>query len=240
MIELFSCNCDNIIIDVCKYQFNNMKNTQKTLVSLALRYNLMLDALSELISKENDLEVVNQSNNLIELIDSLSKAKFDILVLDSNISGLDVNKIAEINSNNNNANILLLVDNDVNDNYLVNYVKAGIKGYFFKEHELTQLIKSIRVIKDGELWVERRLLPKIIDDDELGVENRNDSPVYKLTQAELRIFKLVLAGYTNKQIAEEVFISEKTVKFHLYKVFRKLSVKSRSELIIFGFKNGFA
>ena len=217
-----------------------MEKSQKISVSLALRYKLLLDAFNELISKENDLEVVSQSNNLIELIDALSDVKFDILVLDSELLGLDVSKISEINSRFGKAHILLLVNNGIDDNYLVSYVKAGIKGYFFKDNGFPQFLKSIRVINDGELWVERRLLPKIIDENELGPEHQDDSPIYKLTQAEMKIFKLVLEGYTNKHIADEVFISEKTVKFHLYKVFRKLSVKSRSELIIFGFKNGLA
>ncbi len=84
------------------------------------------------------------------------------------------------------------------------------------------------------------MLPKIIDGVDIDLEDRSDLPVYNLTQAEFRIFKLVLNGLTNNQIANQLFISDKTVKFHLYKIFRKLSVKSRSELIIFGFRNGLA
>lgn len=218
-----------------------MTKSKTIKVSLAINYQLILDAISELISRQDDIEVLNKSSNLVDLMESISSVKSDMLIIDVNIPKLDISKINKINyENKNNPNILLLVDNEVEEIKLVSFVKNGIKGYFYKENEFDQLLKCIRVINDGELWVERKLLPKIIDDNELAESYDDESPVYKLTQAELRIFKLVLNGYTNKQIAEEVYISEKTVKFHLYKVFRKLSVKSRSELIIFGFKNGFA
>ena len=62
--------------------------------------------------------------------------------------------------------------------------------------------------------------------------------IYDLTETEIKIIKLVLTGMTNKEIADELYISEKTVKFHLYKVFKKLKVKNRSELMLFGFRNG--
>jgi DNA-binding NarL/FixJ family response regulator len=60
-----------------------------------------------------------------------------------------------------------------------------------------------------------------------------------LTEAETKIVKLVFSGLNNKDIARDIFLSEKTVKFHLYKIYRKLSVKSRSQLILYGLKKGF-
>ena len=68
---------------------------------------------------------------------------------------------------------------------------------------------------------------------------KRKSAVYELTETETKIVKLVLNGLSNKDIAKDLYISEKTVKFHLYKIFKKLSVKNRSALILYGFRNGF-
>ena len=70
-------------------------------------------------------------------------------------------------------------------------------------------------------------------------QDKSKGQIYDLTESEIKIIKLVLNGYTNKSIADELYISEKTVKFHLYKIFKKLTVKNRSELILFGFRHGF-
>jgi len=68
--------------------------------------------------------------------------------------------------------------------------------------------------------------------------DKGKGEIYNLTETEIKIVKLVLNGMTNKDIANELYISDKTVKFHLYKVFKKLTVKNRSELILFGFRHG--
>lgn len=80
---------------------------------------------------------------------------------------------------------------------------------------------------------------KVVDGESYPTKEVNlKGQVYDLTETEIKIIKLVLTGMTNKEIADGLYISEKTVKFHLYKVFKKLALKNRSELMLFGFRNG--
>jgi two-component system response regulator DegU len=80
---------------------------------------------------------------------------------------------------------------------------------------------------------------KVVDGSTYPTKEVNlKGQIYDLTETEIKIIKLVLTGMTNKEIADELYISEKTVKFHLYKVFKKLTLKNRSELMLFGFRNG--
>ena len=184
------------------------------------------------------MQITGTAGNVIDLIEGVETKQSDIIVVDHDIKNLDLEKIVELNKKSGNANLILLVDREVSQSSIVNYVKQGIKGYFYKENRLEKFLKSIRVIHEGELWVERKLLPRIIDESAAEEKGQDEIPIYDLTKAEFRVLKLVLEGKTNMQIAESLSISDKTVKFHLYKIFKKLSVKTRSQLIIFGYRNG--
>lgn len=216
----------------------NTDNKSRIKVFLAVHNALLLDSLSRIIKEEDDLLISGTAGNVIDLIEGVESENSDILVVDHDIKNLDLEKITELNKKNGNANIIMLVDSEVSQNSIVNYVKQGIKGYFYKENRLEKFLKSIRVIHEGELWVERKLLPRIINESAAEHEQQDEMPIYDLTQAEFRVLKLVLKGKTNMQIAKSLSISDKTVKFHLYKIFKKLSVKTRSQLIIFGYQNG--
>lgn len=216
----------------------NTDEQKKIKIFLAINYKLVLESINEILHDELDFEIEGVSNNVLDLINGIESSDIDVLIIDNDLENLDLKKIVEINKHNSNANIILLIDSKIDQNQLVEYVKLGVKGYYYKDNHLEQFLKSIRVISGGELWVERKLLPKIIDDSNKTTDKDEDLPLYDLTPAEFRILKLVLQGLSNQKIAESLSISDKTVKFHLYKIFKKLSVKTRSQLIIFGYKNG--
>jgi two-component system response regulator DegU len=115
----------------------------------------------------------------------------------------------------------------------------GIRGYMVKDTDSKHLIKSVTAVHNGELWVERKLMGKAMDGSVHPAKSvRGKGERYDLTETEIKMIKLVLNCYTNKDVANELYISEKTAKFHLYKVFKKFKVKNRSELILFGFRHG--
>ena len=218
----------------------SIEENKKIKVFLAINYKLVLESIKEILHDELDFEIVGLTNNVLDLINDIEALEIDVLVVDHDLENLDMKKISELNKNNSNANLILLIDHKIEQEKLVEYIKLGVKGYYYKENQLEQFLKSLRVISEGEMWVERKLLPQIIDDSNKPAKDRDgeDLPLYNLTPAEFRILKLVLKGLSNQKIAEALSISDKTVKFHLYKIFKKLSVKTRSQLIIFGYKNG--
>lgn len=218
----------------------SVEEKTKIKVFLAINYKLVLESIKGILHDELDFEIVGLTNNVLDLINDIGALEIDLLVIDHDLENLDMKKISELNKNNSNANLILLIDHKIEQEKLVEYIKLGVKGYYYKENQLEQFLKSLRVISEGEMWVERKLLPQIIDDSNKPEKNKDgeDLPLYNLTPAEFRILKLVLKGLSNQKIADALSISDKTVKFHLYKIFKKLSVKTRSQLIIFGYKNG--
>ncbi len=211
--------------------------TIKTII--ACSHYLYGAGVSVILSEDRKIEVVSVVSNLIDLIESSKQHHFDIMLLDVELKGLNLNKILELVKKNTIAKVILLINKDYSENLLINGIRSGIRGYVQKDVDPCEVTKSVKAVYDGELWAERKLMGKVVDGATYPTkEVKLNGQIYDLTETEIKIIKLVLTGMTNKEIADDLYISEKTVKFHLYKVFKKLSLKNRSELMLFGFRNG--
>ncbi len=210
----------------------------KTIV--ACRYPLVQEGLSKILEEDKAIKVVSGVSNLIDLIESCKQFDFDILLLGVELKGLNLTKILGLVKKNKSAKVILLIDRDYSENLLINAIRSGVRGYVLKDVDSSHLIKSVKAVLDGELWAERKLMGKVVDGSSYPTKKLEvKGQIYDLTETEIKIIKLVLTGMTNREIADELYISEKTVKFHLYKIFKKLTVKNRAGLILFGFRNGF-
>ena len=216
----------------------NKPQTVKTIV--ACRYPLVQEGLSKILEEDKAIKVVSGVSNLIDLVESSKQFDFDILILDVELKGLNLTKIVGLVKKNKSAKVILLIDRDYSENLLINAIRSGVRGYVLKDVDSSHLIKSVKAVFDGELWAERKLMGKVVDGSSYPTKKLEvKGQIYDLTETEIKIIKLVLTGMTNREVADELYISEKTVKFHLYKIFKKLTVKNRAGLILFGFRNGF-
>lgn len=217
----------------------SVNNNEPIRTIVACHFPLLREGISKILEDGENIEVVAKVSNLIDLIQSCEGHAFDILLLDVELRGLNLTRIMSLIKKNKASKVILIVDNDYNENLLINAIRSGVRGYLVKDTDSNHLIKSIAAVHSGELWVERKLMGKVLDGSAYPAKTvRGKGEVYDLTETEIKIIKLVLNGYTNKNVSDELYISEKTVKFHLYKVFKKLKVKNRSELILFGFRHG--
>lgn len=215
------------------------KNSKVINTIIACPHAIYGSGLAKILTDDKKINVVSVVSTLIDLIDFSKQKKFDILLLDVELKGLNLNKILSLVNKNKNAKVILLIDKSYSENLLINGIRSGIRGYLQKNVEASELIQSVKAVNDGELWAERKLMGKVVDGSVYPTKEVNlKGQIYDLTETEIKIIKLVLTGMTNKEIADELYISEKTVKFHLYKVFKKLTLKNRSELMLFGFRNG--
>lgn len=112
-------------------------------------------------------------------------------------------------------------------------IKAGIRGFIKTTDQAIIIAKALRSVYGGEIWAERRVLEKAIANPMLLPETlQSHVPgLPPLTNREMEMLTLVLQGATNREIADRSKISERTVKTHLYRVYRKLKVKSRTKAI---------
>jgi DNA-binding NarL/FixJ family response regulator len=120
-------------------------------------------------------------------------------------------------------------------------LKLGIRGLLLKEEHADTLFKAIEKIHGGEIWFDRTIMSKTILQLVNEKQFMNDFPkahvTNALTEREKQVVELICKGKKNKGIADELFITETTVRHHLTSVFNKLEITSRLELVVYAFKN---
>lgn len=119
------------------------------------------------------------------------------------------------------------------DSVLIEEIRHGVRGYLRTTDPPALVAKAVRGVVAGEIWAERRILAKAISQSMLMPETllSHVPNLQPLTNREMDMLNMVLKGATNREIAEMSNISERTVKTHLYRVYRKLKVKSRAKAI---------
>lgn len=117
-------------------------------------------------------------------------------------------------------------------------MRHGVRGFFYEDDSLEQMIKGISLVFAGELWVSRKIMTECILSDRTRNEKRNsrESVAAQLTQREAEILSLLAVGYSNESIGEKLFISPHTVKTHLYNIFKKINVPNRLQAALWAAK----
>lgn len=198
-------------------------------------HSLIREGLKQLLELEGDFQVIVEACDGIECMEKLKEQIPDVLLLDINMprmNGLEV--LQKIKDEKIDVKILVLtVHNEVE--YLLKAVDIGINGYLLKDSESSELKKAILSVVDGEDYIQPSLIPvlnaKMIDRD------MDSEKIEKLTKRELEVLKLLAVGMYNKGVADELHISERTVKNHVSSIFKKIDVSDRTQAAVFAIRN---
>jgi two-component system, NarL family, nitrate/nitrite response regulator NarL len=199
------------------------------------------DGLCRLLTLEEDFEVVAQAQDGYQVLDVLQQHEPNILLLDLKMPGLDgLATLQRLQAEKNKARVIVLTaSNDKNE--FVQAMKLGASGIVLKQTATELLIKSIRKVHAGEIWLDSHTTAAVIrqfvaNDEAPAVQSLPPAPPSRererspLSQREREIVALVAQGFKHKEMAEKMFISEQTVKNHLHNIFDKLGVSNRLEL----------
>src|SRR6266550_887695 len=184
------------------------------------------DGLCKLLALEEDFEVVAQAQDGRQVLDVIQQFEPDILLLDLKMPGLDgLATLQRLQAAKNKTRVIVLTASD-DKNEFVQAMKLGTSGIVLKQTATELLIKSIRKVHAGEIWLDSHTTAAVMrqfsspmESMPLGSRDRDRSP---LSQREREIVVLVAQGFKNKEMAEKMFISEQTVKNHLHNIFDKL------------------
>lgn len=198
-------------------------------------HSLIREGLKQLLELEGDFQVIAETCDGIDCMEKLKEQIPDVLLLDINMprmNGLEV--LQKIKDEKIDVKILVLtVHNEVE--YLLKAVDIGINGYLLKDSESSELKKAILSVVDGEDYIQPSLIPvlnaKMIDRD------MDSEKIEKLTKRELEVLKLLAVGMYNKGVADELHISERTVKNHVSSIFKKIDVSDRTQAAVFAIRN---
>lgn len=204
-------------------------------IMIADDHSMIREGLKQLLELEGDFEVIAEACDGVECLEKLLTVKPDVLLLDinmPNMNGLEV--LQKMKDKRMKVKVLVLtVHNEVE--YLLKAVNIGVNGYLLKDSESAELKKAILAVVNGDDYIQPSLIPllnaKMIDID-------NDSvKIEKLTRRELEVLKLLTIGKYNKEVAEELEISERTVKNHVSNIFKKIGVTDRTQAAVFAIRN---
>ncbi len=185
--------------------------------------------LRALLVEAADFNLVGEAVGGYEAIELVGKTNPDVLILDLSMPDLDgISVTRQIKPQFPDLKILILTLHE-DEALLKEAIKAGAAGYILKRAAEAELISAIRVILRGDIYVDPAMLRGLIDESpqpHVKQENR-DEP---LTPRETEVLKLIVEGYTNRQIGQELNISIRTVEGHRANIADKLGIHSRVEL----------
>ena len=224
---------------------SGISSKSKIRIVVADDHPIFRDGLCKLLALEEDFEVVAQAQDGRQVLDVLQQYEPDILLLDLKMPGLDgLSTLQRLQVVKNKTRVIVLTASD-DKNEFVQAMKLGTSGIVLKQTATELLIKSIRKVHAGEIWLDSHTTAAVIrqfvaaDDAapasaQSAPRDRERSP---LSQREREIVALVAQGFKNKEMAEKMFISEQTVKNHLHNIFDKLGVSDRLELALYAIHN---
>lgn len=198
-------------------------------------HSMIREGLKQLLELEGDFKVVAEAADGVECINKLEEVTPDVLLLDinmPNMNGLEV--LQKMKEKKIKVKVLVLtIHSEVE--YLLKAVDIGVNGYLLKDSESSELKKAINAVVNGDNYIQPSLIPvlnaKMIDRDKDTVK------IESLTRRELEVLKNLSYGMYNKEIAEKLDISERTVKNHISNIFKKIEVTDRTQAAVFAIRN---
>ncbi|MDD2510708.1 MAG: response regulator transcription factor [Syntrophomonas sp.] len=205
----------------------------KARVVIADDHVLVREGLRKLLELDSNIKVIDEVGDGQGAINIARKEKPDIIIMDVNMPGTDgIMATRVIKRELPSVRIIALTVYEGEE--VVDMVKAGASAYILKDVAGSELVDTIHRVMNGEVVIYPRVANRLVR--ELR-QNENRKSEVRLTKREKDVLSLLVKGNTNKEMADVMFISEKTVKNHLTSIFRKLGVKDRTHAAIFALKN---
>lgn len=209
------------------------------MIKLALvdDHKMFRDGLKFALSQTKDFNVVMEASNGQEFIDGLEESQPDVVLMDIGMPKMDGIQATEaaLNINPNIKVIALSMFSDTE--YYQKMVAVGVSGFLMKETGLEELNKAINEVHDGGTYFSQELLQNIIMNIANPKVRSSKTKVVDLTRREEEVLELICKGYTNKEIADQLFISQKTVEGHKSNLLDKTATKNSINLMLFAMKN---
>jgi DNA-binding NarL/FixJ family response regulator len=196
---------------------------------------IVREGLKQIVAETTDMAVTDEADTGHEVLEKVSENDYDVLVLDITMPGLNgLDALKQLRSQRPDLPVLVLSIHP-EEQYAVRVLRSGASGYLTKESAPNELISAIRKVSMGGKYVTPSLAEKLASD--LVADGKK--PLHEtLSDREYQVLCMIASGKTVTEIAEELFLSEKTISTYRSRILEKMKMKTNAELIHYAIKHG--
>jgi RNA polymerase sigma factor (sigma-70 family) len=197
--------------------------------------------IKALLSDEPDLEIVGEADNGREALQAVMKLHPNLVLMDISMPGLNgIEATRQIRQRHPEVKVVVL-SMHANEEYVFQVLRAGASGYVLKQSDSSEVLTAIRAALTGGSFLSPPISRAVVDDYVRRAEARGEgSDLDLLTSREREVLQLLAEGLSNREIAEQLNISVKTVETHRSNMMNKLDVDSKTELVKYALRKGWA
>ena len=195
---------------------------------------ILLDGLRSLLELEKDINVVGEFISGYDAMLKIKELQPDVILMDINMPDINgIEMTTAVKKKYPDLKVIMLTMHN-HEEYFLAAIREGADGYLLKDAPSDEVINAIRAVVRGESVIHPSMTKKLMNFHAKGSDTRANKG---LTEREKEVLYCLLEGISNKEIAERLFISDKTVKIHVSNIFKKFNVKSRSQAVIYTIQN---
>ncbi len=199
---------------------------------------MVRSGLRMILESEGDITVIAEAENGIEAVQSARREQPDVVLMDVRMPELDgLEATRQIHENDPNAKVIVLTTFDL-DEYIYAALRAGASGFLLKDADADALIHAIRVVADGEALIAPSITRRLIDEFAARRDDVETTGLDELTEREVEVLTQMARGLSNSEIAEELYVSEATVKSHVSHILTKLQLRDRVQAVVAAYEAG--
>jgi DNA-binding NarL/FixJ family response regulator len=209
-------------------------------VVVAEDQNSVRAALTELVGSDPDLALLGSCATGDEAIELATRLRPDVVLMDIRMPGTDGLTAARVVCSQLPATKVLVLTTFDLDEYVYEALSAGATGFLLKSAPVTDILRAIHTVYDGQAMLAPEITRRLIADVSRRRARRTPEVFEQLSPRELELVAAVLRGLSNEELAAELHLSLSTVKTYLSRIFTKLDVRDRTQLVILAYESGFA
>ncbi len=191
-----------------------------------------------LLSGEQDIEVVAEASNGLEAVDKAERFHPTVVLMDIRMPELDgLQATKRILAADNSARILILTTFDL-DEYVFEALRVGASGFVLKDDPAEQLIAAVRTVAAGDALLSPTITKRVIKEFTRIPRPTPLKALDDLSEREREVFRLIARGLSNAEIAQELYISDTTVKTHVTHILQKLDLRDRVQAVVLAYQTG--
>jgi two-component system response regulator NreC len=203
-------------------------------------HRLVMEGISALLSQVSDVDVVFKCYDKAKLSETLKANTTNILIINIHeLSTAIINLISQLSLSNSKTKILVFSMSN-SEEMILKIIKAGAKGYLTKEADKNELIEAIYTLRNGYDYFSKSITHLLINKYITRIKSKEEpqkTDVENLSARQVEILKLWGENYTNKEIADKLFISLRTVETHKNHIMQKLNLKTTVDMVKFAIRN---